>query len=151
MKYCSLVVFFNSSGSIRVQSSGTHIPGRRDNKTNVRGREICHRQDEKARVMHWAFGNLKEQRTETRNSTTCTCGTQTCLSNMWSRLGWRGRQARSELSHRSVELGDAIHRMQDFEMQWAQGGDVGETAALCTRHDWCHVQLVERAAVLRIM
>jgi hypothetical protein len=48
--------------------------------------------------------------------------TQTCLSNMWSRLGWRGRQARSELSHRSVELGDAIHRMQDFEIQWAQGG-----------------------------
>lgn len=30
-------------------------------------------------------------------------------------------------------------------------GPVGETAALCARRDWCHVQLVKRAAVLRIM
>jgi hypothetical protein len=37
-------------------------------RANVRGREICHRQDEKAWVMHWAFGNLEEQRSETKNT-----------------------------------------------------------------------------------
>lgn len=120
VKYCSLL--FNSWDSIRGQSSGTHIPGWWD-ETNVRGREICHRQDGKnaeAWVMHWAFGNMREQRTETKNTTMGS--TRTCLTNMWSRLVWRGRQARSELSHRSVELSDAIHRMQDFDIQRAQGG-----------------------------
>lgn len=61
MKYCALL--FNSSDCSWPLVRDTHARAA-GHKTNVGGREICHRQDD----MHWAFGNMREQRTETKNT-----------------------------------------------------------------------------------